>query len=70
MSNRKPRETLAWELDHTKWDYSSSTDRSFLLTSVQRMFAGVAWEIAPQHLTPVAETGSVSPPAREPADVE
>lgn len=54
--NRKPRgATLAAELDRMRWDYSPTTDRSFLLASVERMFASVAWEITPQHLTPMAE---------------
>jgi len=44
--------SLAAELDRTKWDYNSATDRSFLLGSVKRMFASVAWEISPQHLAP------------------
>lgn len=55
MKDRKPQgSTLAAELDRTKWDYSPSTDRSFLLVSVERMFASVAWEIPPQHLAPMA----------------
>jgi len=53
---RKPRGlTLAAELDRMRWDYSPGTDRSFLLASVEKMFASVAWEITPQHLTPMAE---------------
>jgi len=53
---RKPQGlTLAAELDRMRWDYSPGTDRSFLLASVERMFASVAWEITPQHLTPMAE---------------
>lgn len=54
--NRKTRgPTLAAELDRTRWDYTPSTDRSFLLASVERMFASVAWEITPQHITPKTE---------------
>ena len=68
MSEKKNTETLAFELDRTKWDYSPSKDRSFLLNSVERMFASVAWEIAPQHLTPVAETASVGVQAKKSTD--
>jgi hypothetical protein len=64
MKHRKPEgKTLAAELDRTRWDYSAAKDRSFLLTSVLNTFASVAWEIAPQHLTPVRgsqENGSGS----------
>ena len=57
MKHRKPRtQTLAALLDHTRWDYSEAADRSFLLASVETMFASVAWEVAPQHLTPMAAT--------------
>jgi len=47
-------QTLAATLDRTKWDYSPETDRSFLLSSVERVFASVAWEISSQHLAPTA----------------
>ena len=70
MSGRKKRETLASTLDRTQWDYSPSKDRSFLLTSVERMFASVSWEIAPQHLTPIADAGSTTPQRRPVAKFE
>ena len=55
MKERNARsQTLAATLDRTKWDYSPETDRSFLLASVERVFASVAWEISSQHLAPMA----------------
>ena len=51
MKEKKtPARTLAAVLDHTHWDYSTATDRRFLLVSVEKVFASVAWEIA--HWTP------------------
>lgn len=54
-------QTLAATLDRTKWDYSPETDRSFLLSSVERVFASVAWEVPSQHLTPVTAEASSGP---------
>jgi len=59
MKERKAHsQTLAATLDRTKWDYSPETDRSFLLSSVERVFASVAWEISSQHLAPMAVDAS------------
>ena len=64
MKERKAHlQTLAAALDRTKWDYSPETDRSFLLSSVERAFASVAWEISSQHLAPMAVDSSAGTPA-------
>jgi len=69
--NRKPQcLTLAAELDRMRWDYSPSTDRSFLLASVEKMFASVAWEITPQHLIPMTEPGDGDSQSSKPADFD
>jgi hypothetical protein len=71
MNDRKPaRQTLAAVLDHTQWDYSAAADRRFLLTSVERTFASVAWEISPQHLAPMAATATPGAPAADSAEFE
>lgn len=68
---RAPRsKTLAATLDRTKWDYSPATDRSFLLSSVERVFNSVAWEISSQHLAPISasvgtDSRNVGPKASE-----
>lgn len=62
--------TLAAELDRTKWDYNAAKDRSFLLTSVLRTFASVAWEVKPQHLTPVQKNQPASVGVREPNEAD
>ena len=62
MKDQKPpTQTLAAALDHTQWDYSAAADRRFLLISVERMFAGVAWEVSPQHLAPMVESVTPDP---------
>ncbi len=71
MRDPKPdAKTLAMELDRTKWDYNPATDRSFLLGSVKRMFASVAWEVSPQHLVPAVAVPTVEPPVRGSGDYE
>lgn len=71
MKDPKPgAKTLAAELDRTKWDYNPATDRSFLLGSVKRMFASVAWEISPQHLAPAVTVGAADEPAKASGDFE
>ncbi len=71
MKDRKlPPQTLAAVLDHTHWDYSAAADRRFLLVSVERMFASVAWEISPQHLTPMAAPVPPGSPVAGSADFE
>ncbi len=71
MKDLKPgAKTLAAELDRTKWDYNPATDRSFLLGSVKRMFASVAWEISPQHLAPAIAVQTADRPAKGPGEFE
>ena len=41
-NDRKP--TLAGALDQTRWDYSPSKDRRFLLAPLSRIFEGIAWD--------------------------
>lgn len=65
-----PARTLAAVLDHTHWDYSAATDRRFLLVSVEKVFASVAWEIAPQHLAPMAVSVTPDSPEAGSADYE
>jgi len=62
--------TLAAELDRTKWDYNPATDRSFLLGSVKRMFASVAWEISPQHLAPAVTAAAEETSTKASGDFE
>jgi hypothetical protein len=71
MKDKKPaRQSLAAVLDHTQWDYSAAADRRFLLTSVERTFASVAWEISPQHLAPVAAPATPVSPKADSDDYE
>ena len=43
--DRKP--TLAGELDRTRWDYSPSNDRRFLLAPLSRIFESIVWGSKP-----------------------
>lgn len=71
MRNPKPgAKTLAAELDRTKWDYNPATDRSFLLGSVKRMFASVAWETTPRHLTPATVVATAEKTTKGSGDFE
>ena len=45
-NDRKP--TLASELDRTRWDYSPSNDRRFLLAPLSRIFESIAWGSKPR----------------------
>ena len=71
MKDPKPgAKSLAAELDRTKWDYNPATDRSFLLGSVKRMFASVAWEISPQHLAPAVAVAAADESAKGSGEFE
>jgi hypothetical protein len=71
MKDRKPpTQTLAAALDRTQWDYSAAADRRFLLVSVERVFASVAWEISPEHLEPMTAAVKPGSPAASSADYE
>jgi len=55
-NDRKP--TLAGELDRTRWDYSPSKDRRFLLAPLSRIFESIAWGSKPRPDEPDRENDS------------
>ena len=54
--DRKP--TLASALDRTRWDYSPSKDRRFLLAPLSRIFESIAWGSKPRPDEPDRENDS------------
>jgi len=49
-------DSIAKKLEGTKWEYSQSDDRGFLLDPIGRIFSTFRWDGKPERLTPPKRT--------------
>jgi hypothetical protein len=52
VSDDRREDTIAEDLDRTRWDYSQSDDRRFLLDPIGRFFKTFCWDGRPKRTHP------------------